>query len=400
MHVPAGWYPDPENYASLRWWDGKQWTPHTSAPRFIKPPHRAKPRLAIASAVLAGITIIIGFSFELSYLIVLPLVGTMVCAVLSMIKREAFRPLSVTTLVISPFLLVALIVVALISPMPSSDYSIRTAELQEDSDNLTVQIVPDVQGVPLSEARQKIIEIDAKPELDEAEAWSTILSARDSDDVMTLASKYSVVSSSPQAGEEVEAGTAVTLMIEYKIPAKFKDAEWVAICQTGAVYQLVDLAKGEYQTCSFAKTPGHDFHPTAKQRIAMDYFGTGELEDFSSLEPALDKCLAWDAETGFVSEKGTRILLDLCPDGPMASDMSNFINKRLFADGSFVVGDDVKPGTYRSSQKRHDCYWERASGSGETLANDFITFTAKGALVRLNNGESFTSKRCGTWRPA
>ncbi|HEV2360979.1 MAG TPA: DUF2510 domain-containing protein [Acidimicrobiales bacterium] len=27
--APAAWYPNPENPAELRWWDGKQWTAHT-----------------------------------------------------------------------------------------------------------------------------------------------------------------------------------------------------------------------------------------------------------------------------------------------------------------------------------------------------------------------------------
>lgn len=26
--VPAGWYPDPQDPASIRWWDGAQWTSH------------------------------------------------------------------------------------------------------------------------------------------------------------------------------------------------------------------------------------------------------------------------------------------------------------------------------------------------------------------------------------
>lgn len=29
QQVPANWYPDPQNPAMLRWWDGQQWTGHT-----------------------------------------------------------------------------------------------------------------------------------------------------------------------------------------------------------------------------------------------------------------------------------------------------------------------------------------------------------------------------------
>ena len=28
--APPGWYPDNSGQAPLRWWDGRQWTPHTS----------------------------------------------------------------------------------------------------------------------------------------------------------------------------------------------------------------------------------------------------------------------------------------------------------------------------------------------------------------------------------
>ncbi len=35
--TPAGWYPDPENAAQMRWWDGAQWTENRSAPAVANP---------------------------------------------------------------------------------------------------------------------------------------------------------------------------------------------------------------------------------------------------------------------------------------------------------------------------------------------------------------------------
>src|SRR4051812_23636295 len=38
MSTPAGWYPDPKDAASLRYWDGQGWTEH-------KPPRWRQPHL-------------------------------------------------------------------------------------------------------------------------------------------------------------------------------------------------------------------------------------------------------------------------------------------------------------------------------------------------------------------
>lgn len=87
----AGWYPDPDNSAEIRWWDGSRWTTDTrpaapmspspgAAPAYARPklavPHpqsqQANPvvaattwkppaRLALTSVILGGIAVLFGW---------------------------------------------------------------------------------------------------------------------------------------------------------------------------------------------------------------------------------------------------------------------------------------------------------------------------------------------------
>lgn len=73
-----------------------------------------------------------------------------------------------------------------------------------------------------------------------------------------------------------------------------------------------------------------------------------------------------------------------------------------FGNGTYVVGKDVEPGTYQVQVPRgangvHDCYWERTTPQGGTIANDFVTFAPQGPIVTVYTGEGFVSERCGTW---
>lgn len=68
-----------------------------------------------------------------------------------------------------------------------------------------------------------------------------------------------------------------------------------------------------------------------------------------------------------------------------------------FDDGTYTVGEDLKPGTYRTARQVTDCYWERSTGGGQIIANNFVTFAPKGVTVTVRRGEGFTSNGCGIW---
>jgi hypothetical protein len=70
-----------------------------------------------------------------------------------------------------------------------------------------------------------------------------------------------------------------------------------------------------------------------------------------------------------------------------------------FSDGTYQVGTDIQPGTYRTREGSVGCYYERLSDfSGET--NDIIANNnadAPAVVTIKPTDAGFTSMGCGTW---
>jgi hypothetical protein len=73
-------------------------------------------------------------------------------------------------------------------------------------------------------------------------------------------------------------------------------------------------------------------------------------------------------------------------------------------EGQYLVGEDIKPGTYRTAGPEEDsiipnCYWARLkNASGEfdaIIANDNIQGQGR---VTVNKGEYFKTTGCQTWK--
>jgi hypothetical protein len=72
---------------------------------------------------------------------------------------------------------------------------------------------------------------------------------------------------------------------------------------------------------------------------------------------------------------------------------------RTFGDGTFAVGTDIQPGTYRTRAASDGCYWERLSGFGGTLGEIIANENtdAPEVVTIAASDKGFQSRRCGTW---
>ena len=108
-----------------------------------------------------------------------------------------------------------------------------------------------------------------------------------------------------------------------------------------------------------------------------------------------------DFQSGQLFPGWNLISLDsaISPDSPSNAEDSTVTS---FADGTWVVGDDIQAGTYRSSKTVSSCYWQRLSGfSGEF--DDIIVneLTEAISVVEISSTDAgFSTERCGTWTEA
>ena len=101
--------------------------------------------------------------------------------------------------------------------------------------------------------------------------------------------------------------------------------------------------------------------------------------------------------------------LKLCPKHPHAAKWQAAVKRgeadielaaqgRLFGSGTFLVGEEIRPGTYFTTDVE-DCYWERQNKSGEIIDNNFIISARRVQVTIRSSDYAFHSERCGEWRP-
>ncbi|RZT79076.1 hypothetical protein EV382_2272 [Micromonospora violae] len=145
---------------------------------------------------------------------------------------------------------------------------------------------------------------------------------------------------------------------------------------------------------------------------------TSKYED-GDITTLYEMCAAVDPEDTYLeadfaasSEQIPEInaALLLCPSYPYAKKWRETVKRgqvdvdlaaqgRIFGEGTFRVGKEIKPGTYVTTDV-DGCYWERQNSSGDTIDN-YFTNSARRVQVTIRSSDyAFSSQNCGEWRPA
>ena len=153
----------------------------------------------------------------------------------------------------------------------------------------------------------------------------------------------------------------------------------------------------------YHETAGRSFRTAVEQRDLfvgwMNSFGTDSLDGTSP----------WDRSI-VISEDHTNIMenaLEALEYGLNVYAELRGVSKpnintgatTEFADGTYVVGAEIRPGTYRSNSVGVSCYWERLSGFGGTAAEIIANQLSDGpSIVTIDREDSgFRSEGCGSW---
>ena len=142
-----------------------------------------------------------------------------------------------------------------------------------------------------------------------------------------------------------------------------------------------DIAEGTYRAraadgCYWARLSG--FGGGLDEIIANEFTNASTIVTVDSSDAGFESagCATWEA------------VQDTYPTNAQDS----------FDDGTYVVGEHIQPGTYRTDGG-DGCYWERLSGFSGELA-DVITngFTDDNVVVTISEDDvGFAATRCGTW---
>jgi hypothetical protein len=170
---------------------------------------------------------------------------------------------------------------------------------------------------------------------------------------------------------------------------------------TGVVDSSVQSALGAFAS-TVERLAGSDRFSTAAA-ISKDTFSPGVGTIYVATGENFPDALAGGAAAGMGGGPILLVQQNSLPSAT-AAEIARLTGQpcptlRSFGDGTWIVGTEVQPDTYRNSDSSGGCFWARLSGFGGTLAETITNdFTSEISIVTIEPTDvGFQTDRCGTW---
>lgn len=162
------------------------------------------------------------------------------------------------------------------------------------------------------------------------------------------------------------------------------------------------------ESCEVSYVGPQPFQPTAEESAAIEIANPGGVHASDGLDAyltAVELCTRVSDETapgGFADspQEIVRAAAQICPEGPQGKIIQAWADGRRVGDGRHVVGDTMEPGKFvlvkpSGTAETEECAWAVAGTDGRVRHRN----SSPVALdeVTLENGDVFTSDKCGIW---
>ncbi|MEW9870107.1 hypothetical protein [Arthrobacter sp. HS15c] len=162
------------------------------------------------------------------------------------------------------------------------------------------------------------------------------------------------------------------------------------------------------ESCVVTYVGPQPFRPTVEEAAAIEIANSGGTDASAGLEAyltAVELCTRVSDETapgGFADNRSEilRAAAHICPDGPQGKIIQAWADGTRVGDGRHIAGVSIEPGRYVLEKRRaraegEECTWAVAGAEG--LVSDQNSASSGLDEVTLDDGEIFTSDKCGIW---
>lgn len=205
---------------------------------------------------------------------------------------------------------------------------------------------------------------------------------------MTLNTEYSPANTQPES----------------PVPPGRKKKAWILPTAIGVVAFLTGLGAGSADTADLDAANASLASVTQERDAAQKEIGEvkGQLEEAESAATA--KQAELDAAQKDIEDQKAELEEERAALEKREKEVSGAekeAKSNTFSEGRWIVGEDIKAGTYKTTEPvtSTSCYWAiTSSGSNgdNIIANDFGT--QGNHTVTLKKGQDFESQQCGDWK--